>query len=302
MPFWLAASIVDIVTDSVMIVLPIHIVSGLQLEPRKKAIVMFIFTLRIAYVLPLLSRSLFKCLAHPHPRLIIVSTLRLVFLHRAITADLSFDGIPYGIATQCHSTLSVIVACSPALKPFMDNVRTGMLSASLAKHTPGTTFGKDSYNMKVFTKTSGQRSTGSRSRSRSEHAGAVEEHTSSARRSGRGYVYLQDEHGHIVAQPSPTPPPPSEPPFAPAAHAPVDLADRSSRTRSPPRPPPPPDELRPDISMFTPGIGSTSTAFRSESAQSEGWEKDSNQSIGSGRGIIKATRQWDVKFDDYHAH
>lgn len=77
-------------------------------------------------------------------RLIILSITRILFLKRAIEGDGSFDGIPVAVLTQAHATLSVIIACSPTLKPFMDSMRTGMLSVSLNKRSAGTTFGRDS--------------------------------------------------------------------------------------------------------------------------------------------------------------
>ncbi|KAF2198696.1 hypothetical protein GQ43DRAFT_343134, partial [Delitschia confertaspora ATCC 74209] len=117
MAFWIGAAIIDIATDIVMIALPIHIVWNLQLGFREKATVCFIFVIRLI--------------------LIIVSILRLVYLPGLFTSDPTFDSIPYGIATQCHSTLSVIIACTPALKPFIDNVKSGMLDMSLAPHATG---------------------------------------------------------------------------------------------------------------------------------------------------------------------
>ncbi|KAF2677530.1 hypothetical protein K458DRAFT_349898, partial [Lentithecium fluviatile CBS 122367] len=133
-PFWFTATIIDVLTDIAMILVPVHIVSGLQLPARKKVVVMFIFALRLF--------------------LIAISVLRIYFLQHFLRGDISFNSIPFFTLTQGHATLSVIIACSLALKPFMDSVHTGMLSASLAKHGPGTTFGQDSYNMQVLTKAS----------------------------------------------------------------------------------------------------------------------------------------------------
>jgi hypothetical protein len=47
LPFWGTASAVDIVTDVILIVLPVRIVAGLQLSSKKKGVVICIFTVRI---------------------------------------------------------------------------------------------------------------------------------------------------------------------------------------------------------------------------------------------------------------
>ncbi|KAF2637433.1 hypothetical protein P280DRAFT_552117 [Massarina eburnea CBS 473.64] len=132
MPFWIAACAIDVLTDLGLIVLPVYIVSKLQLQTHKKVVVIFIFALRIL--------------------LITLSVSRLIFFRISFspTADRSFDSIPHFILTQAHAALSVIIDCSPALKPFTDNVPTGMLSVSLANHSAGTTFAKDSYNARAL--------------------------------------------------------------------------------------------------------------------------------------------------------
>ncbi|KAK7186293.1 hypothetical protein PSPO01_07682 [Paraphaeosphaeria sporulosa] len=125
LPFWIVACLVDVLTDIGMIILPIRIISSLQLPSRKKAAIIATFALRTL--------------------LILLCITRVILLDRAIHGDWSFDSIPYAITTQAYSTISVLVACLPGLKPFMDSVRTGMLSASLAKRNAGTTFGQDSW-------------------------------------------------------------------------------------------------------------------------------------------------------------
>ena len=118
-------------------------------------------------------------------RLIAASITRLAYIHHFIKTgmDLSFDSIPYSITTQIHSTFSIIVACSSALKPFMDSVQTGMLSVSLAKHGPGTTFGHDSYNLRTLSN-SGEDS--SHTSSRQQHRPASGHHSNTTYGSSPG--------------------------------------------------------------------------------------------------------------------
>ncbi|KAL5398104.1 hypothetical protein PMIN06_010432 [Paraphaeosphaeria minitans] len=91
LPFWIVACVVDVLTDIGMIILPIQIVSSLQLPSRKKAAVISTFALRIPLIL--------LCIA------------RVILLDRAIHGDWSFDSIPYATTTQAYSTISVLVAC-----------------------------------------------------------------------------------------------------------------------------------------------------------------------------------------------
>ncbi|KAF2112038.1 hypothetical protein BDV96DRAFT_665054 [Lophiotrema nucula] len=223
MPFWIGSTTVDVLTDIIMIVLPIQMVWNLQMELGRKATVVFIFALRLV--------------------LIVVSILRVVYLNRFVGNDPTFDSLPYGIVTQCHSALSVIVACTPGMKPFLDHAQSGMLSASLGKHGQGTTFGQDSFNMQAFSKNSAQNSNGSRRRTKTGVALGSQSDTNSMAieqaDSSIGSVYVQDSYGRIIKQR-----------LADIASASSPRPSRAS-SRSPPRPPPPPDELRPDLSIFT---------------------------------------------------
>ncbi|PSN71748.1 hypothetical protein BS50DRAFT_672683 [Corynespora cassiicola Philippines] len=132
LPFWATASAVDMFTDLAMITIPIHILWHLQLENRKKRIVITLFSIRIV--------------------LLVISIVRLNFIRRLMTSDPAYDSIPYAITTQCHSTLSVIVACSPALKPFVDTLRTGVRNTRLEQRVTGTAFGRGDFDIQVLDK------------------------------------------------------------------------------------------------------------------------------------------------------
>ncbi|KAF2662413.1 hypothetical protein K491DRAFT_709782 [Lophiostoma macrostomum CBS 122681] len=284
--FWTPATVVDVCTDVAMIIIPIHIVWGLQMQGQRKAVVVFIFLVRVV--------------------LIIASLARLLYLRHFVRSgmDASFDSIPYGLATQVHSTLSIIVACSSALKPFMDSVRTGMLSVSLAKHGAGTTFGQDSYNLRTLSNSgndSSHASSQQQNRPVSEHYEQIYENQREASRSRsrsrtrnntRKHVLLQDSYGRIIKRP---------------------LADIESRASfssgdsiSPPRPTSPPTELRPDLTMFRARIISESGSrghLRGVDAGNDSLRpRGSGDGAESQKGLIQTTKTWDVRFDDnYHA-
>jgi hypothetical protein len=83
---------------------------------------------------------------------------RLVFLKRLhISVDPTFDSIAYSISTQWQATFSVIAACIPTLKPFMDRAESGMLNVSLKSRPAGGTYGyQTSYIMHPLSKGSGK--------------------------------------------------------------------------------------------------------------------------------------------------
>lgn len=57
---------------------------------------------------------------------------RLVFLRQLQgSSDLTYHAVGYSIATQCQTSLAVVVACIPVLKPFMDRATSGMMAISL---------------------------------------------------------------------------------------------------------------------------------------------------------------------------
>ena len=216
--------------------------------------------------------------------------------------DLSFDSIPYSIATQVHSTLSIIVACSSALKPFMDSVRTGMLSASLAKHGAGTTFGQDSYNLRTLSNSGNDSSQASSHQHHpmpeqyesyeNQRAGSRSRSKSRTRNNTRKHVLLQDSYGRIIKRPL------------------ADIESRqsfsSAESSSPPRPPSPPLELRPDLSIFRARVISESGSrghLRGFDAGDDSLRpRGSGDGAESQKGLIQTTKTWDVRFDDhYHA-
>jgi hypothetical protein len=229
------------------------------------------------------------------------------------TVDLSFDGIPFYILSQTHAALSVIIACSPALKPFMDNVRTGMLSASLSKHGARSTFGNSQALLRTTSRTKLNKST---------NKTKVNSKNDNTRPSDKKHIYVSDERGRIIAIS-----------VVDSTHSTADTAIQSeldssrfpcsstnssinsstsstltststSRTTRPPRPPPPPEELRPDLTIFGPRclLGHTTTAVTSEDVKKKRRTLSGERKIeardGYASGGIKQTTTWDVRFDD----
>jgi hypothetical protein len=182
----------------------------------------------------------------------------------------------------------------------MDNVRTGMLSASLAKRGPGTTFGQNSYNMQALSnrnsnQTPNTSNTGSEccniSRSplslvcapkgRQKSTEHILPRAQKGQESGN-HVYIQSGSGRISK-------------LQPGSFVGEPLSDLESQpftnisTSS--RRPPPPEELRPH---------ETKILAQMETNMMEGL-RTGDESVGSGGSIIKKTQRWDVEYEDYHA-
>ncbi|CAI6339732.1 unnamed protein product [Periconia digitata] len=228
LPFWFSASAIDVSTDVIMILLPIQIVAGLDIKTKKKLIVMAIFTLRLF--------------------LMGLSVIRVVLMRAYLPegADLSFDSIPFHTITQAHAALSITLACGPAFKPFLHNIRTSMLSSRLARRRTQSSFGHDSYVSKSLVDgTQGSKTT----------------------KSLRRYSPVD---WHFVSNDNHSSPTRAEPaPLANGYHSCALLHERHTlstlrtsegsfsndmKSAPPIRPPPPPDELRPDLSIFGPRI------------------------------------------------
>lgn len=131
--FWTYFGIVNILTDVGLIFLPFMILNNLQVETKKKSIILICFASRILSVPvfppPLLPPSLTNPL--PPPSTIAATIAQLYFLHRDIShsTDLPYDLWMPTIMTQTVQALSIITACIPYLKPFLEALETGMIRA-----------------------------------------------------------------------------------------------------------------------------------------------------------------------------
>ncbi|KAF3484362.1 uncharacterized protein GIQ15_03686 [Arthroderma uncinatum] len=117
--FWIAATVIDVLTDICLIVVPAWIVWDLHMNKTQKRIVIGVFA----------SRGV----------VIAASIVRARYLKDINgSLDRSFDSVPYHVATQCHTMLNTIITCLPGFKPFMDRANTGLLSISFkSRMVPG---------------------------------------------------------------------------------------------------------------------------------------------------------------------
>ncbi|PWY92300.1 hypothetical protein BO70DRAFT_402206 [Aspergillus heteromorphus CBS 117.55] len=116
--FWVAISPVDIITELIIFILPIYIVNPVQVIVSKKVTVVVAFSFRLFVILTTIIRLIYIRDGYPSP-------------------DMTYSGFKTTITTQCVLCVSLMSACIPCLKPFLDAFQTGMLSVTLHHHLAG---------------------------------------------------------------------------------------------------------------------------------------------------------------------
>lgn len=107
--FWSYFETVNIITDLMLILLPLSIVWVLQARKARKAIIFGCFAVRIL-VVP-------------------TAVIRIVYLTKVSnTGDFTLRAWPAALCALIEESLSVIAACIPYLKPFLDSLESGMMN------------------------------------------------------------------------------------------------------------------------------------------------------------------------------
>ncbi|MCJ1405249.1 hypothetical protein MMC11_008476 [Xylographa trunciseda] len=107
---WDSIGAFDILTDICIATLPIWLLYDLQLPFSRRALIMIAFTQRIL-VLPII-------------------ILRLVYISSADSStDPTFTAVTTALITVININLSIILACIPFLKPFLDSLQIGMFNS-----------------------------------------------------------------------------------------------------------------------------------------------------------------------------
>jgi len=116
----------NIITDAIVIGLPLTIIIPLKTSWSRRLLVASCFLARIMVIFAIIAQ--------------------LVFLDRAYSSqDFTLQIWPYVLCTESVQTLSLITACIPYLKPFLDSLQAGALRTDSAKTREyGSTFGQSS--------------------------------------------------------------------------------------------------------------------------------------------------------------
>jgi len=108
--FWSVTGVFDIAAEILIMVIPIFFVRHLKMSFSRKAMVVVAFMFRLIVVI-------FTIL-----RLWVISDVE------KHTSDPTFDAYRVSIYSQLVITLSVLVACIPFLRAFMDSLESGLLA------------------------------------------------------------------------------------------------------------------------------------------------------------------------------
>ncbi|KAL8709201.1 MAG: hypothetical protein Q9220_006081 [cf. Caloplaca sp. 1 TL-2023] len=109
--FWASYHILNILTDLGLIALPWIILLGLQVQVKRKAVIIACFSARILCVI------------------VTIVQIYYLFSRTVGTHDLPFDLWLVALMGEVVIALSIITACIPYLKPFMEALETGMIAA-----------------------------------------------------------------------------------------------------------------------------------------------------------------------------
>ena len=150
-----------------------------------------------------LALQISRCSTHAIHRVPAAAIARLVFLRRlARSSDPTYDSLAYSIATQCQTTLTVVVACIPSLKPFMDRAASGMMAVSLEPRS-GTYGNPNSYAMHSLSKGDGTPSKKSK-KARFLGSKGSQNDTTTGPESTQKHSFRPDrsEHGVVISAPN----------------------------------------------------------------------------------------------------
>ncbi|KAL1629808.1 hypothetical protein SLS56_005204 [Neofusicoccum ribis] len=158
---WLYVTVFDCVTEAAIVALPFWIVSGVRISRRKKAVVQGLFAVRVVVIAASITRyaasqarstSAASSSSHTSRNLNAVDLQNLGYgpVSRASGGggggfDTSYDQTGYWLWTDLHSTITIIAACIPALKPFLE-WSAGRINRNLSGFQRSTGGGGDEYS------------------------------------------------------------------------------------------------------------------------------------------------------------
>ncbi|KAL8695664.1 MAG: hypothetical protein Q9224_003251 [Gallowayella concinna] len=127
--FWNSYAAFNLATEAALLVLPLIIVWKIKTQRKKKAVIFLCFASRIVVLAAI--------------------TVQLIYHNRpAHTSDMTFKTWPTVLSAQMVQSLSIITACIPSLKPFLESLESGMLrSDDLRRRGIGGVYGYGSHNL-----------------------------------------------------------------------------------------------------------------------------------------------------------
>ena len=115
--FWIAMLPVDVITEVIIVTIPILLVIRLQTALSKKTVIVAAFMFRLA--------------------LVAASIVRIPYvISYSPSTDFTFRTVNTEILNQVVLSVSIISACVPCLKPFLDVFESGQMAVILRNGTP----------------------------------------------------------------------------------------------------------------------------------------------------------------------
>ncbi|KAL8932201.1 MAG: hypothetical protein Q9211_006463 [Gyalolechia sp. 1 TL-2023] len=136
--FWTSYGVLNLVTEAALVMLPLVIVWKIQTKTTKKAIIFLCFAARIVVFAAII--------------------VQLVYVNRTRdSADETFDTWPTLLCAETVQSLSIITACIPCMKPFLESLESGMLrSDDLRRRGMGGSNSYGSHHLSDLSKSSGK--------------------------------------------------------------------------------------------------------------------------------------------------
>ncbi|KAA8651162.1 uncharacterized protein ATNIH1004_000040 [Aspergillus tanneri] len=125
--WWDYLGVTNILTEAGIIAQAILVIARVQTHMKKKVTLASVFALRILFVAPV---KPLRIAAPPtnYSSVIVAILCQIIYARQTLdSADPTSDTWPVTISTQVSQCFSIVTACSPQFKPFLDSLRsTGM--------------------------------------------------------------------------------------------------------------------------------------------------------------------------------
>lgn len=162
---WNFVAVLNVILDISLIILPLAVVWNLQVSLKRKVVVFGCFASRSLYVL--MTDEMSNMYTDFESVVAAVIFQLIVTNGRLNSLDSTFDYWPIAVSMSISECLSIVTACIPYLKPFMDSLESGRIrgdnvhprdtSSQASKYGVYRRSGPSSKNSKSPTKNSVQR-------------------------------------------------------------------------------------------------------------------------------------------------
>ena len=127
--FWIANLPFDIISEIMMLALPVMMMIPVRVALSKKVVIVVAFAFRLL--------------------LIAVTAVRLIYVPDFLpSTNFTFRGVNFFILTQTTISVAITTSCIPCLKPFLDAFDSGQMGVKFKDGHPGSLSGSRTYPMR----------------------------------------------------------------------------------------------------------------------------------------------------------